>query len=67
MFNANPQDCEFDIERIDVFSIEYENTTARCIVGYFHNGKIQEWTFECRIDKYQEFLERFRKKLRKDK
>jgi hypothetical protein len=72
-------DCEFDIERVYVISVERSkkdkfegvffkkkiSTEERTIIGYLDKDfVVKEWYLDCSPEKHQDFVRRFRKKLK---
>ncbi len=55
-------DAEFDIEGLEVFSIE-RNTKNETIIGYIRNGDEEEWTILTNLRCHNEMLRRLRNKL----
>jgi len=61
MFTIKILDAEFDVERMDVFSIERKGKET--VIGFIWDGQIEEWSFECHEKKHAELHERLRNKL----
>ena len=62
MFKRHIEDCEFDIENFNCFSIERrKNQTLICYRD--ENNDIAEFTLESSPEKHQDFVNRFRAKL----
>lgn len=63
----NPIDnneCEFDIENLDVFCIEISD--GYTLISYLLEGKLTEHYIKCSPEKHKEFVSRFRSKLNLD-
>lgn len=57
-----PPDAEFDIEHLPVFAVERVDAGVTCIgCTDLKNG---EWFVACGKEKHQDFVNRFRKKLK---
>jgi len=71
----NKLPCEFDIENEAVFSIERQPETrfwnkitepAKTIIGFYSatNNDLTTWEMVCSEGQHQEFVNRFRRKLK---
>lgn len=59
-------DCEFDIEGFRIIAIERSSKTESLICYIANAGKRPEthnYTIPCSIEKHEEFIRRFRKKM----
>ena len=56
-------DAEFDIENYMIFAIERLDYKTTCI-GFILGKHIREWAVQCSKEKHQDFVNRFRKKLK---
>jgi hypothetical protein len=74
-FNYNELTCEFDIENEAVFSVERQPETrffgklispAQTVIGYYRadNNKSDQWYLICSESQHQDFVSRFRRKLK---
>lgn len=61
-------DYDFDVEGMDVYSIEYEYDKQQILICYYlYSGKkkeLFEWTTRSSLEQYHNMLERFRKKIK---
>ena len=61
-------DAEFDLERVDVISIE--RLDGQTVLGYYTESDketIQEWNLNCTEDKHLNLVHRLREKLQRQR
>lgn len=61
---ANKLWAEFDIEHVQVISIE-RHRTGQTVIGYILNGTVKDYWLNCTEVDHARFIDRFRHKLTK--